>query len=94
MAGLTTCPTDIDLSHINEILEVADTILARLRDHGFVQKVTILRGYLEMYRMFPGTHYRDKLSQALAEVTAAAHLYLNGELHHVYERFRTTQGRG
>jgi len=80
MATLACGPAALDLSHINEILEIADALLNRSREHGFVQKVTILRGYLEMHRMFPDRDYRAVLSKALAEVTAAVHLHLNSEL--------------
>jgi len=80
MATLAARRGAIDLSHINEILEIADAILKRSRDHNFVQKVTILRGYLEMHHMFPDRDYRAVLSKTLADVAAAVHLHLNGEL--------------
>lgn len=80
MATLACGPAALDLSHINEILEIADALLKRSREHSFVQKVTILSGYLEMHRMFPDRDYRAVLSKALAEVTAAVHLHLNSEL--------------
>lgn len=79
MAQFALCPAALDLSHIDEILEISDALLQRSRNHSFVQKVTVLRGYLEMHRMFPDRDYTNQLSKGLAEVTAAVHLHLNTE---------------
>jgi hypothetical protein len=81
MAQLALFPAALDLSHIDEILEISDALLqrSRSRNHSFVQKVTVLRGYLEMHRMFPDRDYSNQLSKGLAEVTAAVHLHLNTE---------------
>ena len=79
MAQLALFPAALALSHIDEILEIADAIRQRSRNHNFVQKVTVLRGYLEMHRMFPDRDYSNQLSKGLAEVTAVVHVHLNTE---------------
>ena len=79
-------PTSIDLSHVSEVLEVALSILQRHRDEHLAKKTLIMQGFLEMSQRYPEQDYRASIQRALAELTGAVHLHLNGELHRSEER--------
>ena len=69
-----------DLSHVSEVLEVAETILERHRDEHLSKKTLIMQGFLEMSERYPERDYRTSIGRALAELTGAVHLHLNAEL--------------
>jgi hypothetical protein len=72
-------PTAFDISHVSEILEVANSILRRHQDGELMQKTFLLRGYLEMSRTYPERDHNELLHKALADLTAAVHRHLNSE---------------
>ena len=76
-------PATIDLSHVSEVLEVANTILQRHDDEHLATKILIMQGFLEMSQRYPERDYRASIDRALAELTGAVNLHLNAELHAV-----------
>jgi hypothetical protein len=77
----------LDTSHVSEVLEVADSILRRHQDAELAQKMFVMRGYLEMSRMYPERDYNEALHKALADLTAVVHLHLNAELQAIANLF-------
>jgi hypothetical protein len=87
VASTATKPAAFDISHVSEVLEVANTILRRHQNDELVQKTFLLQGYLEMSRTYPERDYNEVLHKALADLTAAVHLHLNSELHAITSLF-------
>jgi hypothetical protein len=66
-------------AHITEILEVAESIVKRNADSDLIDKVTVLKGYLELSQMLPDHDYSSILCRALADLTPIVHSHLAGD---------------
>jgi hypothetical protein len=71
MTTLTVHCTAVDLPHGVEALELDHIFLECRRDHNFVGKLTRLRNYLEVCRMFPERNSDCELRETLADATVA-----------------------
>ena len=64
MKVVTAPPAAIDLSHVTEVLDVAQSILQRHRDQSLADKAFTMQEYLEMSKMHPEWNYRELLNKA------------------------------
>ncbi len=66
----------VRMSQVTELLEVAHTILPKASDHDLVQKVTILKEYLDFSQMNPEHDYGPILRRAAAELDHSVQFHL------------------
>jgi len=69
--------TDVDKSDIAEVLEAAQVISLRTHDHKLIQKITILKGYLDLAKMMPSRDYESNIRRLVDELTVAIHAHIS-----------------
>ena len=70
-----------EVSHVTELLELAHRILPQTRDEDLIQKVTILREYLEFSQMNRDRDYGPILRRAAAELGHSVESHLKNRVY-------------